>query len=311
MKIQTRMGRDVFPPRKLVSLKQSSSKKHPAPWGFQTCPSLFLLIAVLYYPTTISAQVVVTEIMYDAPGSDTGKEWIELFNSGATPIDIKSWKINDGSNHVFNVPPKNGSVGSTVVAPSGYVVLAADAAAFKTQYPNVTNVIDTTLALTNSSGIISLLNASSTIQETVSYDSSVGAAGDGNTLNRISVGVLSPRRPSPGVILALDAIPPSAPKVVEPKAPKVSKKSALVVSDSPERIVSTSDDVVQDVPADIPSEMREPASDILGAGSMGGGGLSTTWWWIGAGLLTLVGAGAMMMSRVAQKKEWDIIEEKG
>lgn len=37
---------------------------------------------------TIAARVVINELCYDPVGADSGKEWIELYNRGAEPIDL-------------------------------------------------------------------------------------------------------------------------------------------------------------------------------------------------------------------------------
>lgn len=151
-------------------------------------------------PSAACAQVVISEFMYDYPGSDTGQEWVELFNAGTAPVDLTKWKINDGSGHVLNVPPKNGGTGSITIAPGAYVVLADNAPNFEAAYPNVANVIDTTLALPNTSGTVSLTDDSGTTIDSLAYTKDAGAAGDGNTLQRASVGAttLSAAAPTPG-----------------------------------------------------------------------------------------------------------------
>ena len=43
----------------------------------------FAILAILFIlKTSIVAQVVINEVLYDPTGSDTGNEWIELYNSG-------------------------------------------------------------------------------------------------------------------------------------------------------------------------------------------------------------------------------------
>src|SRR5580704_16125556 len=77
------------------------------------------------------AQIVITEIMYDPSGSDVGAEWIEIYNASNSPIDLTKWKVNDGTNHVLNPPPKNGGHGSLLLGANAYLILAADAASFR------------------------------------------------------------------------------------------------------------------------------------------------------------------------------------
>ncbi len=159
-----------------------------------------LLLVLLVLPRSAGAQVVISEFMYDAPGSDTGQEWVELFNAGNSAVDLTKWKISDGSNHILNVPPKNGGVGSISVAPGGYIVLADSAPTFEGLYPAVANVVDTTLALPNTSGAIALVDDSGATVDTFSYTKDMGAAGDGNSLQRASVvgAVFAALPPTPG-----------------------------------------------------------------------------------------------------------------
>jgi hypothetical protein len=42
----------------------------------------FLVMAFLFMPS-VSGAVLINEIMYDLSGSDTGREWIEIYNNGS------------------------------------------------------------------------------------------------------------------------------------------------------------------------------------------------------------------------------------
>ena len=163
----------------------------------------------LLVPGFVFAQIVINEIMYDAEGVDTDHEWVEIHNDGASPVDITGWKINDGSNHVLNVPPKNGSKGSMVIEAGGYLVLAAHAADFAGTHSSVPNVIDTALSFNNTGDTVSLLDSEGTAIDTITYTKDSGAAGDGNTLHREG-STLRPGAPSPGAGEIPPAIEPPA-----------------------------------------------------------------------------------------------------
>lgn len=51
----------------------------------------YLCFFVLFNP--IYANLVINEVMIDPEGSDTGKEWIELYNSSNETINLEGWKI--------------------------------------------------------------------------------------------------------------------------------------------------------------------------------------------------------------------------
>jgi len=56
--------------------------------------TLFLLF--LFTFSTLSANIVINELMYDPSGTDTGFEWIELYNSGLEDIDLEGSRILKG-----------------------------------------------------------------------------------------------------------------------------------------------------------------------------------------------------------------------
>lgn len=141
-------------------------------------PGIFLFIPVLTF-----AQIEITEIMYDLEGSDSKREWIEVFNSGNADIDLTDWRFNDGKNHVFNAPPENGGQGSIVIASGDYAILASDAATLRSEHPGVTvSVIDTVMSLNNTADTLQLKDADGLIVDEVSYSNTLGAAGDGMSL---------------------------------------------------------------------------------------------------------------------------------
>lgn len=148
-----------------------------------------LALAICLYaalPAHTSAQVVINEFLYDASGADTDREYIELLNIGSAPVDLSQWKINDGSNHALNVPPKNGGTGSITLQPGGYMLLVDNATDFLAAHAGISGtVIDTVLSLGNTSVTVVLLDESGAVADSVAYSKDQGAAGDGNSLQRI------------------------------------------------------------------------------------------------------------------------------
>jgi hypothetical protein len=270
--------------------------------------SLSFVFLFFVLPGSAHAAVVISEFLYDAPGSDTGKEWIELINTGSNPVDISKWKVNDGSNHILNAPPKNGSIGSMSIAPGAYLILVSDATGFISRYPGIGSVIDTTLNFPNAGGTISIRDASSTIINSVSYSKSLGAAGDGNSLQKTSAGSWISAEPTPGVVNVQVASPPSVP-VVSPTKASV-KKSANQVALKSKSAARTDSKIQGDtVPhlADAQPELVAPASVVQEAASAS----SMDWtspWFLGAAGLAGASAVASFIARKSKKKEWDIEE---
>lgn len=152
-----------------------------------------ILIFALALPFYVHANIFITEIMYDNSGSDTGREWIEIFNSGSGPVDLiggkSGYKFFDESNHELNAPPKNGGIGSLLLGSGEYAILTGDASLFVSENTSYTgNVIDTVMSLKNISGQVSILDENGIEIDKVLYNKEMGANGDGNSLQKTSSG---------------------------------------------------------------------------------------------------------------------------
>lgn len=135
-------------------------------------------IISLLIPIITQAQIKITEIMYDPEGTDTKREWIELFNSGGTSVDLSTYFFFE--NNVFHklVPQ-----GSSILSPGEYAVIVDSVAEVIAEYKNfMGQVFDSTFSLNNTGETISIANATKEIIDTVSYTSEVGASNDGNSI---------------------------------------------------------------------------------------------------------------------------------
>lgn len=103
----------------------------------------FLFICLVFVPSIVQA-VEFSEIAYDIAGTDTKREWVEIYNDSPEPIDLTGWLFYDGSYHRLMSD-------SVLTVPAGqYAVLASDAASFKIDYPSYTGLlIDTVMNLPN------------------------------------------------------------------------------------------------------------------------------------------------------------------
>ncbi|TSC68918.1 MAG: S-layer-like protein array protein [Parcubacteria group bacterium Gr01-1014_56] len=160
-------------------------------------------------PLYAHAFVQITEIMYDLSGPDSGREWIEITNTGAEPVDVSKYKITEGStNHgliIFS--------GNNVLPPGGSAIVADDPIKFKEDWPAFSGTLfNSTFSLSNTGETLVIKNASSTVEDTALYASSGGAAGDGGSLHR-SAEIFIAALPNPGVFPGSIV---SVPKVEKP-----------------------------------------------------------------------------------------------
>ena len=146
-----------------------------------------VLMVWVVFPFSAKASIYINEIMYDIDGSDDKKEWVEIYNDSAGEVNLKDWRFYDGSNHILNEPPANGGKGSLILPAYGYAILSSDATTTTVNYPVYSGaVIDTVMSLGNTSETLKIIDASGAIIDTVSYNSSMGANGDGNSLQKIN-----------------------------------------------------------------------------------------------------------------------------
>jgi len=126
--------------------------------------------------------ILINEIMYNASGTDTGHEWIELYNSGNATATISDWKINESnSNHKLALVS-----GASDLVPKGFTILANDPNKFLTDFPQYSgSLFKTSIALNNISEIIILLDEVGEVDRAY-YTSSTGAYDNGNSLQLIN-----------------------------------------------------------------------------------------------------------------------------
>lgn len=63
-----------------------------------------------------ASTVIINEIHYDPSPASSWNEFVELYNTGAAPVDLSGWALAGGINYEFP--------GGVVIAPGGYLVVA-------------------------------------------------------------------------------------------------------------------------------------------------------------------------------------------
>ena len=131
-------------------------------------------------------QILISEIMYDVPGADSGHEWIEVQNTGDTSINFTKWKLFEGSEKQTNHGIKQYK-GNDIFPAGAHAVIASNGDTFLADHPGYAGAVFTSsFSLSNDGETIGIKDATLAIVHQVSYDKSVGAAGDGSSLQKIS-----------------------------------------------------------------------------------------------------------------------------
>lgn len=126
------------------------------------------------------AKIEFTEVMYDPAGTDTGREWVEIHNAGSEGVDIGSFKLfEEGVNHLLKPFGEK-----TLLEAGQFGVIADDPSKFSIDWPAYSGLLfDSSFSLKNT-GETLILRGKETDEDSLLYDPTLGAHGDGNSLQK-------------------------------------------------------------------------------------------------------------------------------
>ena len=114
-------------------------------------------------PFDINYGVVINEINY-LSFNDFPEDWVELHNPTNKTIAIGLWTLKD-NNNVFTIPE------NTILSAGDFIVLCKDVAAFKSQFPQVTNFIgDFGFGLSGGGELLRLFDSNEQLVDKVEYN---------------------------------------------------------------------------------------------------------------------------------------------
>ncbi len=165
---------------------------------------ILYIFSILLIPFTLSAQVKITEIMYDLEGSDSGREWIEICNSGNDSVDIDGWKFfENGSNHGLSLVD---GYGDKTLLSGESAVIVSDDSKFLIDWPAFSGTLfDSSFSLSNTGELLEIRDTELATTDSYTYSSETGASGDGNTLT-LSGDVWVPALATPGDADCVEAV---------------------------------------------------------------------------------------------------------
>ncbi len=117
--------------------------------------------------TPSPAHIVINEFMANPDGDDDATmpngEWIELFNSGGSSLDISGWRLYDAAGAFVPIIPANVLGGSTTISSGGYLIVFRNSYSF-----SLNNTTPETIGLysgTNSDPLIDSVSYSGSIED--------------------------------------------------------------------------------------------------------------------------------------------------
>lgn len=100
------------------------------------------------------AELQISEVLYDTPGTDSIEEWVELYNSGCSTIDLSNYSLKDnGTTYTL----------SGTLAANTYFTLAKNASGFESLYGFSPDADGLTVSLGNSGDYLELYQNGSVI----------------------------------------------------------------------------------------------------------------------------------------------------
>lgn len=157
----------------------------------------FILFVIFLVPSHSLAMLSLSEIMYDQEGSDSGREWLELYNGGDTTIDLRDWYLKEADSYhklIADTP--------ALLPPSGYAIIVQDLSYAKSFAPGVL-AVKSSFSLHNEGEALVIANSEKEDQSSVQYSSALGASGNGLSLQYFN-GLWQEAEPSPGYLPSSD-----------------------------------------------------------------------------------------------------------
>ena len=122
-------------------------------------------ITAYFTGSAASTQITFSEVNYNSASTADAGDWLELWNYGATSLDISAWYIKDeNDNHKYTFPA------GTLLAANGRLVLATDVAKFQARFPSVSNYQAIDFGFENGGEIIRLYKYDGTLYKSFTYD---------------------------------------------------------------------------------------------------------------------------------------------
>ena len=131
---------------------------------------LLVLLSIQYIPEASSSiagdNIIITEVLYDAPTSDSTEEWFELFNPTDSTINITGWIMGDNYANITL---------TGIIPADGFFVVAVDSVGFNALYgydPDQSGNWGG-FALSNSGDMLTLYSDESTEVDFVAWEDEV------------------------------------------------------------------------------------------------------------------------------------------
>lgn len=113
--------------------------------------------------SSAAIHVLISEVFYDTPGTDSKEEFIKLFNPLATSVDVGDWTISDNTN-TYTIPS------NTVIRANSSLTVAKSDTGFKDLFSISPDVSGLTLSLNNGGDKVVLKDKNDGLVDFMAYE---------------------------------------------------------------------------------------------------------------------------------------------
>ena len=117
-------------------------------------------------PVGTTAHVLVSEVLYDPPGTESNEEWVELYNPTSRPVDLSGWTLTDSTGTVQTATVDRGRV----LPAHGTFVWARSGSTFQTLYGFAADQSSLNLSLANTGESVTLKDRSGAVVDYVGFE---------------------------------------------------------------------------------------------------------------------------------------------
>lgn len=122
-------------------------------------------------PVSTVPDILITEVFYDTPGTESKEEWVEIYNTTGQQINLSGWKLvdNNGSGQTFTFSSSHQIDGNT------YFTLARNRKAFRKLYGKNADSYVSMPALNNGGDALLLKDPSGNVVDFVAWEGGASA----------------------------------------------------------------------------------------------------------------------------------------
>ncbi len=148
------------------------------------------MLSIIRHPVEAAPNdVIINEIMYDPGSNNQEEEFLELYNTTGASIDLEGWCFSDGITLVTaHADPRCFEAGTSIDA-NGYIIVSPNPTVTNSTYSETAVASYAGSQLSNGGETITLIDDTTQIIDTVSYDDSppwpTSPDGDGPSLELI------------------------------------------------------------------------------------------------------------------------------